>query len=333
MRLVFHRCRAALVTGYVLAAASTGLVLAPSAVQAQFICVGNTNGAAVPPGAASGAGATAGFNLGVACGPSANASGDGSANNAFGGSANASGINGSVNTAIGDSSNASGDGSQNTATGSGANASGNGSGNVAMGEFANASGAGVSNVAIGNHANATGANSTAMGNGASATFSNSAAFGNGATVTRANQQVFGTASNTYTMTGITSAASKAAQSGTLQLVTSDAAGNLATAPLAAAGVASTGDIAGINAQLNDLTSRSNKAYTGVAMAFAMAGVPTVLPHEKIAMTMNYGNFQGTNGLALNAAVRLGEYVQLNGGIGYGINENIAGGRIGVRVGW
>lgn len=40
--------------------------------------------------------------------------------------------------------------------------------------------------------------------------------------------MFGTASNTYTMPGIISDASRAAQTGPLELVTSDANGNLAT---------------------------------------------------------------------------------------------------------
>jgi trimeric autotransporter adhesin len=49
--------------------------------------------------------------------------------------------------------------------------------------------------------------------------------------------------------------------------------------------------------------------------------------------MNWGTFQSANGLALNAAVRLAPNVQLNGGVGYGANENLAGGRVGLRVGW
>ena len=39
---------------------------------------------------------------------------------------------------------------------------------------------------------------------------------------------FGTAANSYTMPGITSLASRAAQSGPVEIVTSDANGNLAT---------------------------------------------------------------------------------------------------------
>jgi trimeric autotransporter adhesin len=69
--------------------------------------------------------------------------------------------------------------------------------------------------------------------GASATVgsghTNAAAFGAGASTTRANQQVFGTSTNTYTMSGITSAASTNAQVGGVQgVVTTDANGNLAS---------------------------------------------------------------------------------------------------------
>src|SRR5258708_17062710 len=105
---------------------------------------------------------------------------------------------------------------------------------------------GASGVAIGNGASVAGANAIAMGTGASANFDNSAAVGTGATATRANQQVFGTASNTYTMGGITSAASRAAQSGATQIVTSDAGGNLATSTLAGLGPAPPPDTRSIN---------------------------------------------------------------------------------------
>ena len=63
------------------------------------------------------------------------------------------------------------------------------------------------------------------------------------------------------------------------------------------------------------------------------GVPTLLPTERFAATLNYGNFLGQNGFALNTALRLADNVQLTGGIGYGADEHIAGGRVGLRVGW
>jgi hypothetical protein len=131
------------------------------------------------------------------------------------------------------------------------------------------------------------------------------------------------------MSGINSAASTAAQSGTTRIVTSDAGGNLATTSLSGLGFASASDIGAINSRLNDLGNRSNRAYTGTAMA----GVPTLMPNEKVAVTMNWGTFQSSNGLALNAAMRIVDNVQFNAGIGYGPDEKIAGGRAGLRFGW
>jgi hypothetical protein len=49
--------------------------------------------------------------------------------------------------------------------------------------------------------------------------------------------------------------------------------------------------------------------------------------------MNYGTFEGTSGMALNAAYRLTDALQLTAGVGYGANEHIAGGRVGLRVAW
>src|SRR5262249_58177049 len=120
----------------------------------------------------------------------------------------------------------------------------------------------------------------------------------------ANQMAFGIASSTYVARGITSNASKAAQSGPLQIVTSDAGGNLATNTAAGLGLASLNDITGINARLNDVDGRTTKALNGVSMAFAMSGTPWLLPTERFAVSVDYGTFQGTNALALTAAYRL-----------------------------
>ena len=79
--------------------------------------------------------------------------------------------------------------------------------------------------------------------------------------------------------------------------------------------------------------RTTRAYTGVAMAFAMAGVPTLLPNEKFAATMNWGTFQGGNGARDQRRIPVSNNVQLEGGVAYGPEGNIAGGRVGLRVGW
>jgi hypothetical protein len=116
-------------------------------------------------------------------------------------------------------------------------------------------------------------------------------------------------------------------------VTSDANGNLATQSASDLGFATRQDIAGINNQLYDLANRTNKAFTGVAMAFAMAGVPTLLPNEKVAMAFNYGAFEGANGLAFNITTRINAHLQFNAGLAYGPNQDIAAGRVGLRMGW
>ncbi|WP_454628118.1 hypothetical protein [Bradyrhizobium cenepequi] len=89
----------------------------------------------------------------------------------------------------------------------------------------------------------------------------------------------------------------------------------------------------VDEAVSNLNYRTDRANAGVAMAFAMAGVPTVLPNERVAFTLNYGNFLNQNGVALNAALKLDNYVQLTAGVAYATNQNIAGARAGLRVGW
>jgi hypothetical protein len=123
---------------------------------------------------------------------------------------------------------------------------------TAFGSGANA--AGVNATAMGQGASALADNSSAYGNGASvaASHTSAAAFGAGATNTRANQQSFGTASNTYTMAGITSNASKAAQGAPTTIVTSNGAGDLAAYSVADLRLATQGDVSALNSRLNTL---------------------------------------------------------------------------------
>lgn len=331
------------------AALATGIALAPMPSSAQFVCQD------VATGTADGATAT-GTNS-VACGTNATASGNNStavgidslANGLGGtsiGQSAGSGSNGIANQAFGYFAGVSTNGSSNTAVGqlSGANIIGNsnisvgvsagngmvGDDNVAIGGGANSNVTASNTVAIGNSANATQDGNIAIGQFANASHANSTAFGAGAQTTAANQMMFGTATNTYTMAGIASAASKAAQSGPVQVVTSDAGGNLATMDLAA--------LAGGSADLNEINSRLDrhdrkieKNTEGIAIALAMAGVPTLTQTETFAMSANWGAFEGENGFAAGGALRVGQNMQVNGGIGFG-GETV-GGRAGVRLGW
>jgi trimeric autotransporter adhesin len=133
--------------------------------------------------------------------------------------------------------------------------------------------------AFGDGAVATGTNATAVGPGASANFANSSAFGAGASATAANQMAFGTASNTYRMPGITSAASLAAQSGSTSFVTTDANGNLAATSFGPQAMlqsvqtmsaAFQSQINGLQAQIND---NNREARRGIAAAVATPSAP------------------------------------------------------------
>ncbi len=266
--------------------------------------------------------------------------------------ASAFGINahatGDSSIAIGSNSVASGAGASAIGPGSlasglissayGDNAHATGSRSMAMGPFSTASGisstasgdtataSGLNSSAYGFQSTASAANSAAFGSGATAGFINSTAIGTGAVTTRDNQQVFGNTTNTYTTPGITSAASKAAQVGPTQLVTSDAGGNLATTDPSAV-VAGTAAFQGLQTQVT-------RADEGVAMAMSMAGSGGVLPEcTNYAISANWGNFEGQNAVTFGGIARLKDNIFLNGGVGVGTNQGTVGGRFGVTYAW
>jgi len=371
-----HRPSLGRFTGRLLLASALGglgaLAAAPQAAHAQFVCVGNTDGAAVGDGLAgtSAAGGSADGSGGgnFACGTLADASsGSFSSNTAIGIFSNASGTT-SANVATGTLANANGNNSENTAngnsamaignfsanvatgaralangsgtsaleiagniaTGANANASGERSSNVATGLFSDAGGNTAANVAVGNMANANGngTSNTAVGAFSSATHANSSAFGHDATTTRANQQVFGTANNTYTMPGITSDASRSAQSGPLEVVTSDSAGNLAT-------------------DGGEIFKNQSKLEAGVAMSLALEN-PDLRGSQTFAVAANVGFFEDATALGFSAIGQLSdnllgmnEQIALAGGVSFSVDESsfggrtdeAVGGRVGVEMGW
>lgn len=273
--------------------------LAPHSAQAQFVCDQDAAGE-------SGNGATATNGGDFACGRDATA--NGTFATAIGTFADAPNIRA---TAVGNNSRATGGSS--TAVGASAAAGDVFSTNAtAVGQGAKAFG--QNGTAIGQGATTRVANATAVGQAASATLNNSAAFGQGATARRENQQMFGTVSNTYTMPGLTSSTSRDAQFGPLELVTSDAKGNLAT------------DGGALYRRVDEVTE-------GVAMAMAISG--TLLPreHETFRVSGNWGNFEGFNALAFGAGVNLGDGVVMTAGVGYGLAEKTIGGRAGLSFGW
>jgi trimeric autotransporter adhesin len=244
---------------------------------------------------------------------------------AFGNGANARGVSAS---AYGDGAQAIG--AVASAYGAGAQAIGGAAsayGAVATARDINASAFGsnavaakAASTAVGAHAHAEAQLSTAIGALASAEADGSTAIGTGAKATKADQIAIGTKDNTYTTPGITSDLSRSRQSGPLEVVTSDAAGNLAS------------DGGFIFKQLKE-------AREGIAIAMALHD-PDLVAGEKFGVRLNWGNFEGNNALALTAAgvigtdvLTSGDRLAVSGGVGYGVDQNTVGARVGVQMTW
>jgi hypothetical protein len=210
-------------------------------------------------------------------------------------------------------------------------------GSIAVGTQAYASNGGA---AFGDYSTASGEASTAVGPHATAAYSNSTALGNGAATTRDDQVALGTSSNTYTMAGVTSNASKQAQGKPGYLVTSNSAGDLAAYTPGQLGLASGGDVYKLQTQINSLGARDNELTEGIAAAASIAQ-PVILPGQHFAMRAGWGGYDGSNAFAFSAAgvlasnlVRPGiGTLALDGGVGVGTDEGEVVGRAGVSLGW
>ena len=145
----------------------------------------------------------------------------------------------------------------------------------------------------------------------------------------AGQQVFGTAANTYTMSGITSGLSRDRQTGPLEVVTTDSAGNLA----------SDGGL---------LFERMSKLGGGIAIALALEN-PDLVAGERFGIAGNVGFWEGNVALGFTAMgvlgnnlVGQGERWALSGGVGFTVKEDSyggrssqssVGGRAGLQISW
>ena len=142
----------------------------------------------------------------------------------------------------------------------------------------------------------------------------------------------GTTTNTYTMAGVNSDASRAAQGAPAYIVTSNASGDLAGRTPAELGLASQSD-------LNRAFKKIDENTQGIAIAMAMGGLS--LPAGKtFAVAANFGFYDDKQALAVQSALKLGETLTLNGGFGAGLNgvngfsdATKFGGRVGLTAAW
>ncbi len=205
-------------------------------------------------------------------------------------------------------------------------------GRDAMAAGYGSSAAGARAAAVGTQAQASGDDSVALGAGARATAEGSTAIGAGASATRARQVAIGTAASTYTMPGLASAASRAAQSGPTQVVTTDAAGNLAAIPV---------DIAGLGDRISGLSDRVNvldayaresrrEARQGIAAAMAMTGASMPSAPGRTSWSGNTATFKGEWAAGFAVAHRLNVAMPVAVSAGVSLSGNSFGGaRLGV----
>ena len=188
----------------------------------------------------------------------------------------------------------------------------------------NAQARGDAGIAIGDNAYAAGPNDTALGANASVTADHSTALGADAQATESNQVAIGTKNDTYTTPGITSKLSRERQSGPLQVVTSDANGNLAT-------------------DNGEIFKQLDKNREGVALALAAVN-PDLTGNERFGVSANWGGFDGANAFGMGFEgvlghnfITQGDRVAVTGGFGVGFADGEAddvwGGRVGAQWTW
>lgn len=170
-------------------------------------------------------------------------------------------------------------------------------------------------------------NGTAVGANAKVTHNNSTAIGAGAESTREHQITLGTGQDTIKARGITSEKSRARQSGPLELVTTDAFGNLASD----AGQT----FSQINANTALLSQHSAQLETqgkGIAIAMAMPDA-WLGDKERFSIAGSVGGFDGETAIAFAAIVRIDQTWSLNAGLGADTSFEEFGWKVGARAGW
>jgi autotransporter adhesin len=203
---------------------------------------------------------------------------------------------------------------------------------------------GTGAVALGENNTATGTGAVAIGNANSATGDGAVAIGNGAVASRAGQIALGNNVSTYTLAGLSSDASNAAQQGAVRLVTTDLAGNLGTMDI------DMSDVAGIGGRLDALEGRvgtlenrvvaldgalsrqARRADGGIAAAMALGG--TVMPPDStFAISFNLATYRGQQGFSTAIVARVSDHVWVSGGIAGSTVRGSTGGRAGITFGW
>jgi autotransporter adhesin len=182
----------------------------------------------------------------------------------------------------------------------GSSASATGAESVAVG--GNSTAGASSSVAVGAGAQASGTASTAVGTGTTASAPNSVAIGAGSVASEANSVSVGAPGDERTITNVAPGVNPTDAVNVAQLV-------------------------GVQQQVNDV---ARTAYSGIAMAGALAGLPQVEPGKTLQIAAGVGNYAGFSAIAIGASARIAEntiirlgasatgggHLLVNAGVGY-----------------
>ena len=136
--------------------------------------------------------------------------------------------------------------------------------------------------------------------------------------TSGNQVSVGDDSSTYTLSGITSADSLAAQSGPIEVLTTDANGNLAS------------DGGAFSAGLSSVRDDVDENTGGIALALATSNIPALNHGERISIGLGFGTFGGETGYAGGANIRITDRITARASFG-GTSQGGIGGGGGIAI--
>ena len=156
----------------------------------------------------------------------------------------------------------------------------------------------------------------ALGAGAVASASNAVAIGPASIASQDNTVSFGSSGNERRLTNVAPG-----------IASTDAAT-----------VGQLGDFSSaVGSELARVESRTNRglaaANEGVAIALAVGGGAHLEPGQNFALSGNWGNYEGQNGIGVGVRARLSDYVSFQGGFGAGLNSGTTGGSAGLSIGW
>lgn len=181
----------------------------------------------------------------------------------------------------------------------GAAATASGSNSVAVGDGANA--AGASSIAVGHNASAASTSAVAIGADSSATADNSVALGSGSVADEANTVSVGSSSNARRVTNVAAGAHPTDAANIAQM---QAGLNQA---LTQANAYTDQQVAGLR---NYVDRRANG---GTAAAMALSGIPQPIGDGKVMIGIGYGNWRGSQGMAIGGVAIVGSKTVVKAG--------------------